>query len=60
MIYADFESILVPEENGKQNPEEFHTNKYQKYVAFSSGYKSVCPDGKLNKPFKFYLGQDGV
>ena len=26
MIYADFESILVPEDNGKQNPEESYTN----------------------------------
>ena len=30
MIYADFESILVPEENRKQNPDESYTNKYQK------------------------------
>ena len=29
MIYADFESILVPEDNGKQNPNESYTNKYQ-------------------------------
>ena len=28
MIYADFESILIPEDNGKQNPEESYTNKY--------------------------------
>ena len=32
-IYADFESILVPEDNGKQNPDESYTNKYQKHVA---------------------------
>ena len=30
MTYADFESILVPEGNGKQNPDEFYTNKNQK------------------------------
>ena len=29
IIYADFESILVAETNGKQNPEEYYTNKYQ-------------------------------
>ena len=29
MIYIDFESILVPENNGKQNPGESYTNKYQ-------------------------------
>ena len=27
-IYADFESILVPEDNGKQNLNESYTNKY--------------------------------
>ena len=30
MIYADFESILVSEYNGKQNPNESYTNKYKK------------------------------
>ena len=35
MIYSDFESILVPEDNGQQNPEASYTNKYQKHVAFS-------------------------
>ena len=28
MIYADFESILVPEDNGKQNPEGSYMRKY--------------------------------
>ena len=27
-IYADFESILVPEDNGKQSPKESYANKY--------------------------------
>ena len=26
MSYADFETILVPEDNGKQNPDESYTN----------------------------------
>ena len=38
MIYADFESILVPKDNGNQNPEEFYMNKYQKHVTCSYGY----------------------
>ena len=42
MIYADFESIIVPEDKGKQNPEESYTNKYQKHVASSNGYELVC------------------
>ena len=33
IIYASCESILVLENNGKQNPEEFYTNKYQKHIA---------------------------
>ena len=32
MIYADFECILVPEGNGKQNSNETYANKYQKRV----------------------------
>ena len=32
MINADFENILVPEDNGKQNTNESYTNKYQKHV----------------------------
>ena len=54
MIYVDFKSILVPEDNGKQNLNESYTNKYQKYVACSYGYKLVCVDDKFSKPFKSY------
>ena len=32
IIYADFESILVPKDNGKQNPKESCTKKYQKHI----------------------------
>ena len=39
MIYAGFESILVPKDNGKQNLNESYTNKYQKHVACSYSYK---------------------
>ena len=42
MIYADIEIILVPEDNGKQNPNESYTSKYQKHVALNYGYKLVC------------------
>ena len=27
-IYADLKSNLIPEDNGKQNPEESYTKKY--------------------------------
>ena len=33
MIYAVLGSILVPEDNGKQNPEESYMRKYKKQVA---------------------------
>ena len=48
MIYADCESILVPEDNRKQNPNESYTNRYKKYVACSCGYKLVCVDDKFS------------
>ena len=60
MIYADFESVLMPKDNGKQNPEESYTKKYQKHVACSYGYKLGCVDGKFSKPCKIYLGKDAV
>ena len=34
MTYADFESILVPKES--------YTNKYQKSIACSYGFKLAC------------------
>ena len=52
MIYADFESILVPEDNRKQNPNEIYRNKH---VACSYGYKLARVNDKFNKPFKLYL-----
>ena len=60
IIYADFESSLVREDNGKQNPNQSYTNKYQKQVVCSYGYKLVCVDDKFSKPFKTYLGKDVV
>ena len=60
IIYADFGSILVPEDNEKQNPEESYTNKYHKHIASSHGYKLVCVDDKFSKPFKTYLCKDAI
>ena len=60
IIYAGFESILVAEDNRKQNPEESYTNKYQKHVACSHGYNFVCVDDKFSKFFKTYLGKCAV
>ena len=60
IIYANFEIILVPEDNGKQNPEESYTNKYHKDIAYSYGYKFVCVNDKFSKLFKTYLGEGAV
>ena len=57
MIYADFESILVPEDNRKQNPDESYTKKYQKNIACSYDYKLVCVDDKFSNPFNSCLGE---
>ena len=51
MIYADFESILVLDNNGNQNLDESYTNKYQKHVACGYGHKLTCDD-IFSKPFK--------
>ena len=50
----------MPEDNGKQNPNESYSNKYQKHVACSYGYKLVCVDNKFSNPFKPYIGKDTI
>ena len=39
IVYADFESILVPENVGKQNTTEPYTNKFQSHPAWSYSNK---------------------
>ena len=46
--------------NGKENPEKSYTNKHQKHIACSYGYKLVCVDDKFGNPFKRYLGKVAV
>ena len=67
IIYADFESILGPEDNEKQNPEESYLHKQisKRYcLQFSCGYKLACADDKFtflkNLSFKTYLGKNAV
>ena len=60
MIYAGFESILVPEDKGKQNPDKSYTSKYQKHYAGSCRYELVSVDDRFSKPFRSYLGEDVV
>ena len=60
IIYTDFESILVPVNNGKQNPKDSYTNNYQKHIACSYGYKLVCVGDRFSKLFKAYFGEYAV
>ena len=60
MIFADFESILVLEDNRNLNPKESYVNKYQKHIAWSYGRKLVYVDDKFSKPFKTYWSKDTV
>ena len=52
IIYAHFESILAPEDNARQNPEESYTKKYQKHIAYGYGYKLVRAGDKFSNSFK--------
>ena len=36
------------------------TNKHQKHVIYSYGYKLVCVDDKVGRSFKSYLGKDVI
>ena len=49
----------MQENNRNQNPEESYTNKYQKHIACSYGYKLACVD-KFSKSFKTNLPKDAV
>ena len=50
MIYADFESILVPEDNEKQNPDESYTIIKNMLLAVTAIHQ--CVDDELSKPLK--------
>ena len=51
MIYADFDSIVVPENDEKKNPDESYTNEYQNHVGCSFSYILVCVDDQFSKLF---------
>ena len=62
MIYVDFESTFVLEDNGKQNPDESHRRvlyeQFSKKRSFEGFfYKLVCVDDKFSKLFEPYLGE---
>ena len=55
MIYADFEIILIPQNNGLQNPDDSCTEKYQNHVICSHGYKLVYIDDQFSTLFNSFL-----
>ena len=60
MSYAHFRRFLMPGDNGEQNLKESYTNKYQKHISCSYGYKLVCIEDKYSKLFKTYLDKEAV
>ena len=65
VIYADLESLfekltdttLYQTETSVQSTEEDKTEKLQKHIACSYGYKVVCCyDKSMSEPFKMYRG----
>ena len=52
MIYVDFQSLLIPENNEKKNPNESYTNKY--HVGCNFCYELFCVYDQSRKPFKSY------
>ena len=58
MIYPDSQSMLVLEDNRKQNPVLYKQISKTQYIVY--GYKLVCVDDKFSKPFKIYLCIDAV
>ena len=51
MIYADSESMLAREDNGKRNPDESYTSKYKKHVTCIYCYKLVSTEDKFSKVY---------
>ena len=60
MIYTDFESISVPEDNGKQNPDESYLLNIKSHAACSYACKLIWVGDKFSKSFRSYLGEDVV
>ena len=60
IIYADFQFISVPGDNGKQNPKASYRTNIKSILFIFYGNKSVCLYNKFRKTFKTYLGKDAV
>ena len=63
VIYADFESALIPDKERTRNPNPTtsETKRYQTHQAISFGYKRVCAlDTSLTGEYKSYVGGDAA
>ena len=56
MIYADFESVVVPEDHRKQIQMSLIPTNI-KNIPYSYVYKLVCVDDKFSKSFELYLDE---
>ena len=59
LIYDEFQSTLIPKNNGNQNSDDSYGNNYQNHVGCSFGYEIVCVDDQLSKS-KFSLSHTKV
>ena len=61
VIYADFEAITENIEMGQHDNTQSYTDKYQKHIGCSYGYKLVCCyDDHYTKPAQIYRGEKQI
>ena len=61
VIYADFEAITENIEMGQPDNTQSCTDKYQKHIGCSYGYKLVCCyDDHYTKPAQIYRGEKQI
>ena len=56
VIFADFEYNIKKyfKKLNRINPDISYTDKYQKHIVCSYGYRVICTDDKFSKPVKNY------
>ena len=48
-IYANFESFLIPENNGEKTPDDPYSNEHQSHAGFRVSYKLICVGDQVFK-----------
>ena len=49
IIYANFESFLIPENNGEKTPDDPYSNEHQSHAGFRVSYKLICVGDQVFK-----------